>query len=78
MVLAMVVATAMLIESLFIVRLSHWSGRPPTWMRKLAFGYLARVFCSRKEITEMEDNKPSQKQNTLTQTNEVKCYYLLL
>ena len=49
--------TLILLESLVIVGLSFQSGRPPRWLRKFAFVYLARIFCAKNEVPEVEDEK---------------------
>ena len=78
----MVASTLSLMESLFIVFLHHKHGRPPKWLRKFAFVYLARVFCARDEVPEDDEGHGSKvdikEPHIVVSTSEIVFYIVLL
>ena len=60
----MVSTTIILLESLCIVTISHLDKRPPEWLRQIASGCLARLFCLKQEIPDIADSTIEQKSKT--------------
>ena len=53
----MIISTITLLESVTIVYLHHKAGRPPKWLRTFTFVYLARVFCMRDDVPNVDENE---------------------